>query len=170
MANLAYLYSAERPDAWEHPEEGYNYSRWVIPLAWFFFYRVAEITWIDVTFDGMLWWKEARLSAEKDTAAKVFAGRRALLSALIGSEIGDQEINKFLEVNRSRPGRYLIMNPGEVIGDEEDAPFFDRLFEMVEKGQTEGLTALDHDGSAIGGLRGSRDSYLSGVFGYWCGR
>ena len=65
MANLAYLYSAERPDAWEHPEEGYNWSRWVIPLAWFFFYRVAEITWIDVTFDGMVSWKEVAASRRR---------------------------------------------------------------------------------------------------------
>jgi hypothetical protein len=170
MANLAYLYSAERPDAWEHPEDGYAYSPWVIPLAWFFFYRVADITWIDLTVDGTVWCKEARFSAEKDTAATVFAGRRALLSALIGSSTADREINKFLEDNRGRPGRYLIMNPGEVIGDEEDSPFFDRVFGLIEKGQTDGLTPLDRDGSAIGGLRGSRDSYLSGVFGYWCDR
>jgi hypothetical protein len=170
MANLAYLYSAERPDAWHPPEEGSDYSRWVIPLAWFFFYRASDIAWVDATFDGTVWWKEARFSVEKDTAIKDFADRRPLLSSLIGSYIGDQDIDRFLEDNSGRPGRYLIMDPHEVLGDEWDAAFFARIFEMIEKGQSEGLAELDHEGSDVGGIRNGRDSCLRGVFGHRYGR
>ena len=35
MANRAYLYSDDRPDAWDTPGADYYDSRWTIPLAWF---------------------------------------------------------------------------------------------------------------------------------------
>lgn len=170
MANEAYLYSADRPDAWEHPAEPYCYSRWVVPLGWFFFFRASDIAWVDATFDDTIWWKEARFSAEKDAAIRVFTDRRPSLSALIGGRIGDRDIDRFLEDHRGRPGRYLIMDPHEVIGDEWDAPFFAHVLEIVEKAQTQALTELDHEGSVVGGFRGGPDGYLSGVIGHLIGR
>jgi hypothetical protein len=100
----------------------------------------------------------------------MYADRRSLLSSLIAKEIGDQEIDSFLEDRLGRPGRYLIMDPHEVLGDEWDAPFFARIFDMIEKGQTEGLAELDHEGSVVAGLRNGPDSYRSGVFGHGWGR
>jgi hypothetical protein len=169
MANNAFLYTADRPDAWFHPEEGYDYSRWVIPLAWFFF-RTSDIALADVTaWDDSTSWKEVRLSAEKDAAVRWFADRRPLLSALIAGRIEDPVIDRFLATIRGRPGRYLIMDPHEVLGDEEDVPFFVRVLEMIERDETQALKALDHDGSVVGGFRDGRQKYLGDVIGYIAG-
>ena len=78
MANRAYLYTSDRPDNWERPQEDYYDSRWTIPLAWFFFYKPSDIRMVDVHSGGSHW-QEVKFSAEKQTALARFAAREPLL-------------------------------------------------------------------------------------------
>ena len=134
MANRAYLYSSDCPDAWKQPEEGYYDSRWTIPLAWFFLFRPGDVRLIDVAS-----WKEVRLSAEKISALDVFRIRRPLLMSLIGHRISGEEVEQFIATIRERPGRHLLMNPDEVLcgfgdDDEVDADRFTRICEVLGDG------------------------------------
>ena len=109
----AYLNSDDRPDAWDPPEEGYYDSRWTIPLASFF--EPRDVRLIDVDYGGSRW-QEVRLSAEKDSALKLFERHRPLLMSIIGRRLSDDAVVRFISTLRGRPGRYLLMNPDEVLG------------------------------------------------------
>jgi hypothetical protein len=115
MADRAYLYSDDRPDAWSAPQEGYYDSRWTIPLAWFFFFEPGDVRLIEVDHGGANW-QEVRLSAEKECALEVFERRKALLLSAIARRLGGDAVERFLSTVRGRPGRYLLMDPDEVLG------------------------------------------------------
>jgi hypothetical protein len=115
MANRAYLYSDDRPDAWDEPEEGYYDSRDSLPLAWFYLFRPGDVRLIDVHSDGVQW-QEVRLTAEKDSALELFERRKPLLMSVIGHRIGGDAVARFLSTVGGRPGRFLLMNPNSVLG------------------------------------------------------
>ncbi len=115
MADRAYLYADDRPDAWDEPEEGYYDSRWTLPLAWFFFFRPENVFLIDVCSHGSRW-REVRLSAEKDAALKLFDVRKPLLTSLIGPRLSNAAVDRFVATVGERPGRYILLNPAEVLG------------------------------------------------------
>ena len=115
MADRAYLYSDDRPDAWNAPEEGYYDSRWTLPLAWFFFFRPGDVRLIDVAY-GDSRWQEVRLSAEKDSALELFVLRKPLLISIIGHRLGDHAVARFVSTVGGSHGRYLLIDPDEVLG------------------------------------------------------
>jgi hypothetical protein len=115
MADRAYLYSDDRPDAWDAPEQGYYDSRWTLPLAWFFFFRPEDVHLIDVTHENSRW-QEVRLSAEKEPAMELFELRKPLLMAIVGHRIDGDAVASFVSTVGVRPGRYLLMEPHEVLG------------------------------------------------------
>jgi len=115
MADRAYLYSEDRPDAWNAPEEGYYDSRWTLPLAWFFFFKPGDIRLIDVVH-GDSQWQEVRLSAEKDSALALFQLRKPLLMSIIGHRVSGDAVATFIATVNGRPGRYLLLDPDEVLG------------------------------------------------------
>lgn len=115
MADRAYLYSDDRPDAWKAPEDCYYDSRWTIPLAWFFFFKPEDVRLVDAHYEGSQW-QEVRLSAAKLTALELFERRKALLMSIIGHRMGDEAITRFVSTVRGRRGRHLFVNPDEVLG------------------------------------------------------
>jgi hypothetical protein len=115
MADRAYLYSDDRPDARDAPEEGYHDSRWTLPLAWFFFFQPEDVRLIDVDYGGSRW-QEVRVSAEKDFALELLELRKPLLMSIIGSRLSGDAVARFLSTVGRRPGRYLLMDPHEVLG------------------------------------------------------
>src|SRR5206468_2063391 len=104
MADRAYLYSDDRPDAWDVPEEGYYDSRWTLPLAWFFFFRPEDVRLIDAGYGGSRW-REVRLSAEKAPARERFERRRPLLMSVIGHRLGEDAVARFAATVGRRHGR-----------------------------------------------------------------
>ena len=115
MADRAYLYSDDRPDAWDAPEEGYYDSRWTIPLAWFFFFKPEDVRLIDVQYGGSQW-QEVRLSAEKSSALDLFERRKPLLMSIVGHRISDDAVARFVSTIGGRRGRYLLIDPNSVLG------------------------------------------------------
>jgi hypothetical protein len=115
MADRAYLYSDDRPDAWDAPEGDYYDSRWTLPLAWFFFFRPGDVRLIDVDYGGSRW-QEVRLSAEKDSALELFELRKPLLMSITDHRLGDDAVARFASTVGGRHGRYLLINPDEVLG------------------------------------------------------
>jgi len=137
MANRAYLFSADRADAWKLPDEDYYDSRWTIPLAWFFFFRPENIQMVGL---GGSHWEECKLSGEKQTCLESFASRQPLLLSLIGDYPTREMIAKFAATVEDRPGLLLMMDPGEVLGgigqrDESDAKMFARILCLLDSGE-----------------------------------
>ena len=98
----------------------------------------------------------------------MFAGRRPLLTALMAGRVSEPDIDRFVETFQERPGRYSIVDPSSVFGDDEsDAPFFTGVLGSVEKGDLQALTALDTVGSVVGGFRNGPDNHLGDVLGYY---
>jgi hypothetical protein len=138
MANRAYLYSSDRPDAWALPEEDYYDSRHTIPLAWFFFYRPDDIRMVDAYF-GASHWQEVKFSAEKQTALALFTARQRLLMSVVGGRVSREKVARFVETVTNRPGRFLLMDPMEVLGgisedDLIDAERFARIVTLLGSG------------------------------------
>jgi len=171
MANRAYLYSDDRPDAWERPEEGYYDSRWTLPLAWFYFFRPEDVRLIDVQHGGSQW-QEVRLSAEKGPALDLFERRKSLLMSVIGHRIGGDAIAKFLSTVGSRPGRFLLMNPDSVLGGmgfEEDRGHAERIARILTdlgEGTVPPDAARDATRPYVGDLAPDPDRCECQILGY----
>lgn len=131
MANRAYLYSSDDPagrfvTAW--PEEYYD-SRWNLPLAWFFFYRPADVHLVEHEDGGS---HEVLFCAEKEAALRLFAVRRALLDSVLGGRPGKGVIDALAAKQAARPGRYLVLDPSEVAQDaENDAPRYQNVLNLL---------------------------------------
>lgn len=139
MANRAYLYAAEQVEIWERPEKGYYDSRWCIPLAWFFFYSPQDIRRME-SHDHSSSWQEVKCAVDKAAALARFAARqRLLVSIVIGARLSPHIIADFVETIGRRPGRYLLLDPAEVLGDMvEDETWHAERFTHL-------LTLLDRD-------------------------
>ncbi len=134
MANRAYLFSDDRPDAWHRPEEAYYDSCWNIPLAWFFFFRPEDVRLVDVDCLGSRW-QEVRFSAEKAGAIETFERRESILRAILDGRLGDDAIARFRSTVAERPGRYLILDPDSILGgllsDLDDSGHAERLARIL---------------------------------------
>jgi hypothetical protein len=64
-------------------------------------------------------WKELKFLAERSEALAVFARRRALLKQMVGSEFDTDAIDRWYETLGSWPGRYLMMDPAEILENAE---------------------------------------------------
>ncbi len=122
MANRAYLFSN---DSGEFERLGhlaglYFDSRWVIPAAWLFLYGTEDITQVGVTFEDATW-EEVKLRAPKDRALARFEARRPVLTRLLDGRLGEAAVEEFVGTLRGWPGRFLLMDPEEVLGGGSDA-------------------------------------------------
>lgn len=115
MANRAYLYSSDQPDAWERLDEDYYDSRWTIPLAWFFFYRPENIRMVEAHY-GNSHWQEVKFSADKRDALVLFATREPLLMSLTEGKLSRDMVAEFAETVKKWSGCFLLMDPREVLG------------------------------------------------------
>ncbi len=144
MANRAYLYSDDRPDAWDQPDQGYYDSRGSIPLAWFYFFKPEDVRLINV-----LQWQEVRFSAVKDSAVALFERRKPLLLSIVSDKLSGDAVARFINAVKGRPGHYLLMNPDDVIGgmgfgygdDEEHANRFADILAILGDGEVPTETA-----------------------------
>ncbi len=132
MANSAYLYTSERSNEWKRPhvDEEYCDSRWNIPMAWFFFFRLEDVRLVRVHHAGSSWW-EVRFSAEKKAAVKLFLARVPLLLAVVEGRIRRERLDEFAATISERPGRFLLMDPSEII-DGDDLGYARRFARMLQ--------------------------------------
>lgn len=173
MADRAYLYSDDRPDAWDAPEEGYYDSRWTIPLAWFFFFGPGDVRLIEVVYGGARW-EEVRLSAEKDPALEAFERRRPLLLSAIDGRLPDEAVEVFLSKVAGRFGRYLLMDPDEVIGginggfddDRGHAGRIARILDVLGDGSCSARAVLEATGPYVKELPPDPDRWEVSILGY----
>lgn len=170
MANRAYLFSSDRPDGWKRPDEDYYDSRWTIPLAWFFFFRPHNIQMVDVHCGGSDW-EECKLSGEKQICLDLFALRQPLLLSLIGDYPTREMISRFLAKVETQPGRFLMMDPGEVLGDigqhdESDATMFASILSLLDSGEGRSETIREATSPFVGELSQDPDRRECRVIGY----
>lgn len=173
MADRAYLYSDDRPDAWSRPQDGYFDSRWTIPLAWFFFFEPGDVRLIDVDHGGA-GWQEVRLSAVKDSALEVFERRKHLLISIIDRRLSDDAVEKFLMTVGGRPGRYLLMDPDEVLGgincgfadDREHAERLSHILALIGDRSCSAEAAREATGPYVKDLSPDPDQCEVQILGY----
>jgi len=151
VANRPYLYSANRPDDWDHPakdpEKHYYDSRWAIPLAWFFFYVPSNIRTVDMQF-GKSQWQEIKLAADKTTAADLFNRRRPLLLSITQNHLEDNAVNELYAAITRWPGQFLLMDPEEVLsGMTENRSWhverFARILSLLESNRPDPKAVLE---------------------------
>lgn len=176
MADSAYLYSDDRPDAWDEPDEGcFCDSRWTLPLAWFFFFEPEDVRLIDVESEGSQW-QEVRLSAEKKSALELFELRKPLLMSMIDRRIQGDEVARFVTTVGGWTGRYLLMNPNSVLsginGDFEDDRGHARRIAQILKDLGDGTCPADmaHEitGPYVKDLPPDPVEYKGQILGYTC--
>ena len=170
MANRAYLYLADRADAWECPEEEYCDSRWAIPLGWFFFYRPGDVRLVDVYHRGGHW-QEVRLSAPKPAALARFAARAPLLVAAADGWVGPEALEGFGAAIGGQRGDFLLMNPNEVLcglsgGDRTHAGRIVEILGLLEDGGFPLDRLREAVRSYAGALDPDSDRCLGQVLGY----
>jgi hypothetical protein len=173
MADSAYLYSDDRPDAWDPPEEEYYDSRWTFPLAWFFFFRPEDVHLIEVHSDGSQW-QEVRLSAEKGPALDLFERRKPLLMSMIGHRMDDDAVARFVSTVGERRGRYLLVNPDEVLGgincgfddDRGHAQRIAHILAVLGDGSCPAEVAREITGPYVKDLPPDPDKFECQVLGY----
>lgn len=135
MANRAYLFSTnlKHPEAWKRPEQEYFDSRWVIPLAWFFFFTVSDIKLIPVQTERTKW-KEVKLVAPRQNAVHLFESRQPYLETLIAGQVEWDCIIDFLATIQNWEGTYLGLDPEEVFaGLAETDAWHARRFAQIIK-------------------------------------
>ena len=170
MANRAYLYSSNRRDDWECPERDYYDSRHTIPLAWFFFFRPDDIRIVDVR-DGGSQWQEVKLSAEKQNSLDLFAARQPLLRLLVEDGVTREKTAHFLATIERRPGRFLLMEPREVLDgigydDEVDAQIFMRILQLLDSDEASPDAVRQTMQPFVGTLSSDLDRRECQVIGY----
>jgi hypothetical protein len=168
VANRAYLYSADRPDDWKCPEDGYYDSRWTVPLAWWLFFAPGDAVWSDVEYNGSRW-REVKLSAPRGRALGLFAARRPLLLSLLGGGLGAADVDRFAATVAARPGSHLIVDPEEVLGgyslsDEAHMTAFEKVLASIAAGEASGVLGASR--LYVGELGAGSGGWECQVFGY----
>jgi hypothetical protein len=135
MADRAYLYSDDRPDAWNAPKELYYDSRGALPLAWLFFFKAGDVGLMNFEHGGSQW-QEVRLSTEKDSALALFELRKPLLISVIGHRVSAGAVTRFITMVSRRSGRCLLLHPDEVLGGincgfDEDRGHAERIADIL---------------------------------------
>jgi hypothetical protein len=173
VANRAYLYSADRNDVWDRPERDYYDSRWVIPLAWFFFYRPADLQRVDVQF-GKSHWQEIKFGAEKVAAVDLFIRRQSLLLSLVENQVPTSAVTHLLEVLRVWPGQFLLLDPEEVLGGMSQdrswhAERFARSLGLLDSDRPDPKAVLEATYPYVGSLDSDAERRQEQVVGYTYG-
>lgn len=140
MANRAYLFSSDLPDAWAFPEDRYYDSRWNIPLSWFFFYELPDIKHVRVTFMESAW-DELKLASDREAAIRRFEVRRPVLEAAVGAGLPTGAIDALVNDVRGWQGRYLLLDPEEILDDEaeKDLDLLSRILQAIEMGGSDAV-------------------------------
>lgn len=125
MANRAYLYASDTDDdqAWELPDDSEYYdSRHTIPVAWWFLLDPSDVRFVNVCSWGATW-QVLRFVANRVDALDRFRARRSLLNSLIGTHLDELQLDYFVAVLSEWPGRFLLLDPDEILQDDpvEDA-------------------------------------------------
>ena len=170
MANRAYLYSADRLDPWEQPDDDYYDSRWIIPIAWFFFYRPADVCMADIRSERSTW-QEVKLAADKDSAVELFMARQPLLLSLVAGRLGAGTVAAFADTVRGRPGRFLLLDPAEVLGgrSEEERWHAEQFSRILSVLQGEGIrpeAVLQAVGIYVGAFDPDPERFERQLLGY----
>lgn len=185
LADNAYLYSDNHLDAWKEPETEFYDSRWVLPLAWFFFFRAEDVHLIHVHYnletfearygdDSPGQWREVRLRAEKDAALELFQLRKPLLMSIVGDRIGAEAVEGFFSTVSGRPGRHLFMNPDEVLGgingsfdgDEGHAKRIAHILVVLGEGAISAEVAVELTKSYVKEFSADPDRFEGQILGY----
>ena len=150
MANRAYLFSSDRdgPGAWLQRHDIYYDSRWIIPVSWWFLFRAQNIRLVEVRYRESSW-HVVKFVAGRDEALAAFAGRREVLSRLLGPADDGEMISRFLGDVRRWPGKYLFMDPEDVFvaRDEPGEGHHLRCAHILEVIDAVGATAADVAGA-----------------------
>jgi len=88
---------------------------------------------------------QIKFVAGKDEALAAFAGRREVLSRVLGPAEDDELISRFFDDVRARPGEYLFVDPEDVFvaWDEPEEGHYHRCSRVVDVIDAEGATAAD---------------------------
>ncbi len=171
MANRAYLFTADEIGAWQHLNDNndgqYYDSRWCIPLAWFFFFSVRDVQLVQEEYGGRTW-QEVKLVANKDAALGLFQARRPLFSALVRG-IDDPVVTQFVQAVGRQPGKYLLLDPEEILSDGTTCSHQERFAEILRiiGGPTAHPERVSDVVAAYAGkLEPGSEKYLGQVFGY----
>jgi hypothetical protein len=122
MANRAYLFASNtaEPEVWEKSfHEPYYDSRHGMPLGWFFFFGPGNIQMINVKSDYGSEWQEVKLFVVKSEALELFKSRYWTLIE-IAARLNASYVDRLFSDVQAWPGHYLLMNPVEVVEDDED--------------------------------------------------
>lgn len=134
MANRAYLFSSAHndADAWKQDIEAWHQalvpyydSRHNIPLAWWFLFDESDVLLLDIYAPTTRWssetqWKEVRLLADKQKSLAAFARNKSLLMKIVGAKLDASLLTEFVATIASWPDKYLLMNPTEILSNEQD--------------------------------------------------
>ncbi|HEV2950005.1 MAG TPA: hypothetical protein VGX70_21690 [Gemmataceae bacterium] len=170
MANRAYLFPANLADVWDRPEGNYYDSRWVIPLAWFFFYRPGDIQMVDVQFRESKW-QEIKFAADMVAAADLFSRRRPLLSSIIENQVDENEVTQLLARLAAWPGQFLLLDPGEVLAGMKQSEAWHtercaRILSMLDSDRPEPRAVMEAIYPYVGNFHPDADRRLGQVVGY----
>lgn len=145
-------------------------SRHTIPLAWFFFFRPDDIQIVDVRYGGSHW-QEVKLSAEKPNSLDLFAARQPPLRLLVEDCVTREKTARFLATIERRPGRFLLMDPREVLSgigndDEVDAQTFLRILQLLDSDEASPDVVREAMHPFVGNLSSDLDQRECQVIGY----
>ena len=173
MANRAYLFASDalEPHSWRNWLASHYYdSRHRIPLAWFFFYRVKDIQFVEVNSFGASW-QEVKLAALKSDAVNVFKQRFPVLMEIATPRLDASHIERLVEDVSNWPGRYLLMNPVEVVEDDEnEVKRFREIITAIDANPTNPTAMLEAASFYTGNIqRADEDRRILNIVGatYW---
>jgi len=131
VANQAYLFTSNSdpndPFTWEERDVNarhFYWSRWTIPLAWFFFFQPDDIKLVDrFSAHGYLkdvsYWQEPKFMANKQQAFETFKQNEAALAQLVGPDLYSEYFTYLLPSLQRMPGECLCMDTAEIAQDNE---------------------------------------------------
>lgn len=121
MANRAFLFfsDSEEPRRFISDDETrYCDSRWNIPIAWWFLFSPESLVRMRREFKGAEW-EEPYLVETWDNAKSNFRSRMPLLKKIIGGKLPEDKLSEFIGTLDSHSKSYLMMDPNEVMEEEE---------------------------------------------------
>jgi len=132
VANEAHLFTSnsdpDDPLTWEDRDVNarhFYWSRWTIPVAWFFLFQPDNIKLIDhFSAQGYLkdvrYWQEPKFMANKQQAFKTFKQNEPLLAQVVGPDLYSAYFEHLLPSLKRMPGECLCMDPSQIAQDDEE--------------------------------------------------
>lgn len=143
MANCAYLYSSDQAD-WSKPELWHCatrstclFSKWSIPVSWFWFFSAQDLKMLDVQAGGVHW-REPKFHAPRRAALNLFAERLFLLSSVLKTPVDlSAVVDSLARTVESWPGEFLFLDPRDILygspsDDEEDFWRFEQVLRLLD--------------------------------------